>query len=88
MTNYGTHKDGTPVTEAEVRAWADEAEQGYDITKLRKRGRPALGDGPSSVVPVRLDDSLEAALQARAEAEHVSRSEVIREALREYLASA
>jgi hypothetical protein len=88
MTNYGTHKDGTPVTEAEVQAWTDEAERGYDIPALRKRGRPALGDGPSAVVPVRLDDALEAALEARAGAEQVSRSEVIREALREYLASA
>lgn len=48
MTNYGMRKDGTPVTEADVRAWADEAERGYDLAALREsseRESPAGGGG-------------------------------------------
>ncbi|MBC9958300.1 ribbon-helix-helix domain-containing protein [Yimella sp. cx-51] len=69
-----------------IQALADEAEQGYDVEQLRKRGRKPLGDGPARVVPVRLDDTLLDAIDARAEQEHVTRSELIRAALREYVA--
>ncbi len=71
-----------PVTDNMIEEWADEAETGYDVEKLRKRGRPALGVGPGAVVPVRMDAALLEALNARAEQEHVSRSEAIREAVR------
>ena len=76
---------GTPVTDGEVQRWADEAERGYDVGRLRKRGRRPMGDGPAKVVPVRLDDELLATLDERAERDHVSRSEVIREAIRAYV---
>lgn len=76
---------GTPVTDGEVQRWADEAERGYDVGRLRKRGRRPMGDGPAKVVPVRLDDELLATLDERAEHDHVSRSEVIREAIRAYV---
>ncbi|MCT1915767.1 ribbon-helix-helix domain-containing protein [Kocuria rhizophila] len=78
--------NGVPVTDEMVQEWADEAERGYDVETLRKRGRKPLGDGPARVVPVRLDNSLLAALDARAEEEHLSRSGVIRAALRSYVA--
>lgn len=78
--------NGLPVTEDMIQEWADEAERGYDVEKLRKRGRKPMGDGPARVVPVRLDDTLLAALDERAETEHVSRSSVIRAALRSYVA--
>lgn len=78
--------NGVPVTDEMVQEWADEAERGYDVETLRKRGRKPLGDGPARVVPVRLDNSLLAALDARAEEEHLSRSSVIRAALRSYVA--
>ena len=59
--NHGHHKDGTPVTDADVEAMADEAEQGYDVdTLLRRRrrgGRPPLGSAAASVESVRLDPS-------------------------------
>ena len=77
---------GVPVTEAQIQEWADEAERGHDVEKLRKRGRKPKGDGPARVVPIRLDDSLLAALDHRAGEEHVSRSDVIRAAIRAYVA--
>ena len=78
--------NGKPVTEQDISAWADEAERGYDVAQLRKRGRRPAGDGPGQVVPVRLDATLLAALAERAERDHVSRSETIRAAIRAYVA--
>ncbi|MDV8009277.1 ribbon-helix-helix domain-containing protein [Rhodococcus sp. IEGM 1318] len=74
--------NGQPVTDNMIEEWANEAETGYDVEKLRKRGRPTVGAGPGAVVPVRMDAALLEALNARAEQEHVSRSEAIREAVR------
>ena len=86
--NHGNHKDGTPITDADVEAMADEAEQGYDVdTLLRccRGGRPPLGSAAASVESVRLDPKLKRALLVRAAQEHVSVSEVIRRAIGEYL---
>ena len=44
-----------------------------------------LGTAPAEVVPVRLDPNLKQAVEARAEAEHTTTSEIIREALRRFL---
>ncbi|UPW06563.1 ribbon-helix-helix domain-containing protein [Rhodococcus pyridinivorans] len=77
--------DGIPVTEEMIEGWADEAEADYDVAALRKRGRPTIGEGPAMVVPVRMDEALLQALNARAEKEHVSRSEAIREAIRAWI---
>jgi len=74
--------NGTPVTDEMIERWADEAEAGYDVAALRKRGRRTIGEGPAIVVPVRMDETLLQALNARAEKEHVSRPEAIREAIR------
>lgn len=76
---------GKAVTEQDIQDWADEAEQGYDVDRLRKRGRRPLGDGPAQVVPVRIDEALLAAVVERAERDHVSRSEAIRAAIRAYV---
>lgn len=75
--------NGTPVTERRIAAWADEAEAGYDVEALKKRGRgrPGRGAQPSQVVALRLTVEEIAALDARAKREGKSRSEVIREAL-------
>lgn len=78
--------DGKPVTPEMIQAWADEAEQWYDIEKLRRRGRKPNGDGVARVVPVRLDATLLAAVDAQAEIEETNRSDVIRAALRAYVA--
>lgn len=75
-----------PVTDEMIQAWADEAERGYDLDALRKRGRKPKGDVPGRVVPVSLDDTLVGALDARAHEEHTSRSDVIRAAIRAYVA--
>lgn len=74
---------GRPVDDAQIQAWADEAEAGYDIEKLRRRGRPSAGDGPGTAVTVRLDPPLLAALMHRAELEGLpNRTEALRAAVR------
>ena len=86
--NHGQHKDGTPSTDADIEAMADEAERGYDGDTLlhrRRGGRPPLGSAAASVESVRLDPELKRALLLRAAREHVSVSEVIRRAIGEYL---
>jgi uncharacterized protein (DUF4415 family) len=77
--------DGVPVTDALIDSWSEEAEAGYPVERLRKRGRKPVGDGPAEVVPVRMDKSLLDALTARAERDHVSRSEAIRAAVRDWV---
>ena len=88
MDDHGLRKDGTPITDADVEAMAEEAERGYDVdTLLRRRagGRPPLGSAAASVESVRLDPELKRALLIRAAEERVSVSEVIRRAIGEYL---
>jgi hypothetical protein len=77
---------GVPVTTEMIDELAAEAETGYDIASLRRRGgRRPLGSAPAEVVPVRLDPELRAALADRARAEHTNASDVIRQALRAWL---
>jgi len=88
MNNHGHRTDGTPISDADLEAMADEAERGYDVdTILRRRrgGRPPLGSAAASVESVRLDPELKRALLIRAAEEHVSVSEVIRRAIGAYL---
>ncbi|KQQ26552.1 ribbon-helix-helix protein, CopG family [Frondihabitans sp. Leaf304] len=75
--------DGVPVTEEQIAAWAAEAEAGYDVETLtrRGRGRPGRGAQPSQVVALRLTLDELAAIDARAKLEGKTRSEVIRQAL-------
>lgn len=76
--------NGVPITDAQIDAWVAEAEAGYDVEQLKKRGRgrPGRGAEPSQVVALRLTREEIEAVDARAQREHKSRSEVIREALR------
>lgn len=78
--------NGKPVIEQDIKDWADEAERGYDVERLRKRGRKPLGVGAAQVVPVRIDETLLSALTERADHDQVSRSEAIRAAIRAYVA--
>ena len=80
--------NGKPVSEEQIQAWADEAEQGYSVEELRKRGRRPVGDGPGEMVAVRMDETLLSELTARAKREHVSRSEAIRAAVRAWIDAA
>lgn len=88
MTNDHGHKeDGTAITDEMVEAMADEAEAGYDVDQIirRRGGRPAMGAAPASVESVRLDPELKRELILRAAEEHISVSEAIRRAVRQYL---
>lgn len=82
-------KSGKVLTDADIEAIADEAERGYDVDALRGRrrgrGRPMIGEAPSEVVPVRLDPALRQAVEARAGADDTTASDIIRQALREFL---
>jgi len=81
-------KSGGILTDDDLEALATEVEETeYDIDALKtqRRGRPPMGSGPADVVPVRIDPELKAAIEARAEADHTTASEIIREALRRFL---
>lgn len=71
------------ITQDMIEAWADEAEAGYNVEQLLKRGRgrPGRGAEPTQVVAVRLTVEELKALDAAAAREDVSRSDVIRKAL-------
>ena len=63
---------GREISDAQVQAWADEAEAGYDVDELRKRwGRPPRAGSASRVV-------------ARADREGLDRSAAIRAAVHEW----
>lgn len=85
--DHGHKEDGTAITDEMVEAMADEAEAGYDVDQIirRRGGRPAMGAAPASVESVRLDPELKRELILRAAEEHVSVSEAIRRAVRQYL---
>jgi hypothetical protein len=79
---------GRTLTDVEIERLADEVaarEFDVDALKERRRGRPLIGSAPAGVVPVRLEPELKAALEARASADEINSSEVIRRALRAYL---
>jgi len=71
------------VSDEQIQQWADEAEAGYDVEELKRRGRgrPGRGAEPMQVVAVRLTAEELAAVDAIAERDHISRSEAIRRAL-------
>jgi len=80
-------KTGRVLTDADIEAFADEAERGYEVKDVARRpGRPRIGSAPATVVPVRLHAELHAAVKAQAEAGDTSVSELVRDALRSYLA--
>ncbi len=90
MTEPKTHRtrSGRTLTDEEIDGLSTEvAETDYDVEDLKtqRRGRPSMGSGPADVVPVRIDPELRAAIEARAEADHTTASEIIREAIRRFL---
>lgn len=79
---------GHEVSEEQIDQWVDEAETGYEPQWLSKRmGRPTRAVGAAKVVPVRLTDAELSAVMARAEREHLNRSEAIRQALAQWAAA-
>jgi hypothetical protein len=88
---YGHTKSGKVIDDELVGELAREADAGYEVEEIiarrGKRGRPRLGEAPSTVESVRLDPELKEQLTRRAEQDGVSVSEVIRDALRQHLAA-
>ena len=89
MSDYDSFQ-GRPLSDEYLAELGAEAERGYDVDEiLRQRGgHPALGDGPSVVVMVRLDPDRIAALDDLAQRNHETRSDVIRRAVDRELALA
>jgi hypothetical protein len=86
---HGTSADGVELTDALIDKLTAEAEAGYDVKQLKprtRRGRPPIGAGAAEVVRVRLEPGMRSAVTARAEHDGVNTSEVIRQALQQYLA--
>ena len=78
---------GRRVSDEQIQAWADEAEAGYDLRQLPRPtpGRPPVGRGPGTVVTVRLDEELLAALLKRAADEGIAnRSDAVRAAVKQW----
>lgn len=80
--------DMAVISEAQIQEWADEAEVGYDVEELKRRGRgrPGRGAEPMQVVAVRLTAEELDALDRAAAERQMSRSEVIRAALTQFAA--
>lgn len=77
--------DGGTATPEEEARYADLTAELAD--RRPRRGRPTLGGGraPSPRVSIRIPDQWGAALDERAEREHVDRSTVVRRAVAQYL---
>ncbi|AQP44688.1 ribbon-helix-helix protein, CopG family [Tessaracoccus flavus] len=76
------------MSDEQIQKWADEAERGYDVDQLKRRGRgrPGRGAEPMQVVAVRLTSEELEALDAAAAKSHMTRSEAIRFALTHFAA--
>jgi predicted DNA-binding protein len=86
--SYGRTKSGIEVTDELIEQYVAEAEAGYDLDKLKiVRGRPLIGSAPAKSFPVRLEPELREALDDRAKATGEPAAEIVRTALRRYLAS-
>lgn len=78
--SYGV-VDGVEITEEVISRLVKNAEEGFPGATFRAPGRPSRTDEPSRAVTVRLSESELAAVMARAQREHCTRSEAIRAAL-------
>ncbi|MCU4185584.1 ribbon-helix-helix domain-containing protein [Acidiferrimicrobium sp. IK] len=88
--DYGVSSDGTVLADEVIERVQAEAEAGYDVDDLlkrRERGRPPMGSAAADALAVRLDPDLRASVVERAEHDGVPQGEVVRRALRQYLAS-
>ncbi|GAA1173391.1 hypothetical protein GCM10009631_10700 [Corynebacterium glaucum] len=74
--------NGQPVSEAQIDRWVTEAENGYDVETLRRRGRKPRNNDAAKVISIRLSPKEIANLDKYAAAHGWSRSQAIREALK------
>ena len=75
--------NGQPVCEEHIDAWVAEAENGYDVETLRRRGRKPRHEDSAKVISIRLSPSEILNLDKYAATNGWSRSQAIREALKD-----
>jgi len=82
-------KSGRVVSNRDLEIMSEKIEhEQFDLSHIKRlRGRPRLGKDPSVIVPVRLNADLVDELDIRVHDSGQTRSEVIRLALKNYLAS-
>ena len=82
-------KSGVVVTDSDIRRMADDvATRDFDLSKFtRLPGRPLMGKAVAEVVPVRIEPSIVKSIDRRARKEGTTRSDIIRQAINNYLAS-
>ena len=81
--------DGEILTDADFERMSDEfATRDFDLSKFtRLPGRPLMGKAVAEVVPVRIEPSIVKSIDRRARKEGTTRSDIIRQAIKSYLAS-
>ena len=88
-----TLPSGKVLAEADFERMAEEVESAeFDLDRLeanviRRGGRPPIGDGPSTVLQVRLDEATRAKLAERAAREHATPSSIARAAINAWLSA-
>ena len=82
-------KSGFVVTDLDIQRMADDvAKRDFDLSKFtRLPGRPLMGKAVAEVVPVRIEPSIVKSIDRRAKKEGTTRSDIIRQAITNYLAS-
>ena len=81
--------DDEILTDADFERMADDvATRDFDLSKFtRLPGRPLMGKAVAEVVPVRIEPSIVKSIDRRARKEGTTRSDIIRQAIKIYLAS-
>ena len=82
-------KSGITITDMDIhRTATDVATRDFDLSKLtRLPGRPLMGRAVAQVVPVRIEPAIVKSIDRRAKKEGTTRSDIIRQAINNYLAS-
>ena len=82
-------KSGITVTDADIHRMADDvATHDFDLSRFtRLPGRPLMGKAVAEVVPVRIEPAIVKSIDRRARKEGTTRSDIIRQAINNYLAS-
>ena len=81
--------NGEILTDADIERLSDEfATRDFDLSKFtRLPGRPLMGKAVAEVVPVRIEPSVVKSIDRLAKKEGTTRSDIIRQAINNYLAS-
>jgi hypothetical protein len=82
-------KSGIVLNDSDIQRMADDvATRDFDLSKFtRLPGRPLMGKAVAEVVPVRVEPSVVKSIDRRAKKEGTTRSDIIRQAITNYLAS-